>query len=178
VPYSLFLYADDKKNLSFSKTELIEQLTELEFISSSVDSLNLQAGNNLMDFITFLGCSPSLKLGEVESTIKVHFFNRITGLGGESIETIRYPGCKHPIPDPALLLKQFPATTNWQCKDCGLKGETKTINWRKSAGFSNLFIEIKHIFPKEAVPSDKLLNTLHSYTQQQWKWFYSKAIPD
>ncbi|MCK4710218.1 MAG: hypothetical protein KAU21_16495 [Gammaproteobacteria bacterium] len=173
--YSLFLYAESANELTFSKAELINHLTELGFISSSANSLNLYAGNKLMDFITFLGCSPALKLGEIESTIKIHHFKQLTGLGGESIETIRYPTCKHPIHDPAKLLKSFTETASWQCPNCELKGEIDAINWRKSAGFSKIFIEVSQIFPKEAVPSDKLLEALHTFTKYNWKWFYSKA---
>ena len=179
MTYSLFLYAESTTTApSYSAAELIDYLTELEFISSSVDSTNLQPGNKLMDFITFLGCSPSLKVGEVESTIRIHYFKQITGLGGEAIETIRYPTCKHPVDDPVLLLKSFPETSNWQCPVCGLEHKTNTINWRKSAGFSHVFIEVSQIFPKEAVPSDKLLGALQTFTNINWKWFYSKASPD
>ncbi len=171
--FSLFLYAENSKQSDISKTQLINYLTELNFISSQTSSLTLSAGSKLMDYITFLGCSPSLQLGDIESPISIHQFNEVVGLGGESIETIRYPGCKHPVTNPVKLLKSYPDNDSWQCPNCDLEGKTNEIQWRKTAGFSNIFIEINHIFPKEAVPSDKLLSCLNDFTKCQWQWFYS-----
>jgi hypothetical protein len=105
----------------------------------------------------------------------VHAFERVCGLGGESIQAIRFPGCKHPISDPATLLSDHAPDDHWQCPDCGQQGAMHSINWRKTAGFAKIFIEVTPVFPGEAIPSDKLLNLLHSFTGSSWNWFYSKS---
>lgn len=128
-----------------------------------------------MDYITFLGCSPALKLGELEPSITIHRFRHSTGLGGDSVTTIRYPGCKHPVEDTAARLSPNPEYNHWTCPVCGQQGKNSEINWRKTAGFSNLFIEVTHIFPNEAIPSDKLLCQLKTLTQLNWLWFYSRS---
>lgn len=177
MSYSLFLFADSPVDSFVTKAGLIDYLSDMEFLVGNSSSRQLLLpGNQLMDFITFLGCSPSLKMGELESTIRLHLFAQETGLGGDSIVTIRYPLCKHTVQKPQQLIRDYPEKPDWVCNSCGNQGAIKDINWRRSAGFSTIFIEISSIFPKEAVPSDKLITALSSYTKSQWNWFYSKTI--
>jgi hypothetical protein len=128
-----------------------------------------------MEYINFLGCSPSLSSGEIESSLYLHGFKFLTGLGGESIETLRYPVCKHPVDNPAHLLASISSKLDWTCPECGNQGKIEGINWRKSAGISCFFIEISHIFPKEAIPNDSLLQKLNQCTDSRWSWFYSRS---
>lgn len=173
MSFSLFLYAEYSTDLDLSKAQLTDYLEKISFISCPTDSVTLPVGRKLMDYITFLGCSPALQRGEIESSITIHYFNQLTGLGGKSITTIRYPGCKHPVHEPERLIRSYPKEESWKCPVCGIEGKTDQIQWRKSAGFSTVFIEISQIFPKEAIPSDKLLNALTEFTDHHWQWFYS-----
>jgi len=175
MSFSLFLYAENSRDFHLSNAQLIGFLDEIDFISIQTGSQQLPVGSKLMDYITFLGCSPALQRGEIESGINIHHFNQLTGVGGKSIQTIRYPGCKHPVHEPENLVTSYPEVEKWKCPMCGNEGKTEQIQWRKSAGFSTIFIEISQIFPKEAVPSDKLLNALHKFTNLHWQWFYSST---
>jgi len=177
MSYSLFLYSEYPVEDTVTVPLLTDYLTELNFLSYTGESQSLLPGRNLMDYITFLGCSPSLKLGDFESTIRLFHFESKTGLGGESIETIRYPDCKHPLENSTKLLTDYSEQNFYKCPVCGSSGKIDTINWRKTAGFSNLFIEISQIFPKEAIPADKLLDSLKTLTGTNWKWFYSRSTP-
>ncbi len=174
MSYSLYLYADECAENVISVEKLIEKLCAIEFLKTNSQSSYI-AGDQLMDYITFLGCSPSLKLGEFNSTINFYHFDKVTGMGGSSIETIKYPGCKHSVKQPASLVSDISKQPNWLCPVCGQQGKIKDINWRKSAGFSNIFIEISQIFPKEAIPSDKLTGILEEISKTKWKWFYSTS---
>ncbi|MBC8211515.1 MAG: hypothetical protein H8E21_10650 [Gammaproteobacteria bacterium] len=173
--YSLFLYPHVTAESRIIKSELIDTLAELDFLQRSESSQQLSGGPQLMDFITFLGCSPALESAEIRSVILLHQFDQINALGGEAIDAIRYPGCKHLLRNSADLISDYPALTLWICPECGQQGAVEDINWRKSAGFSTLFIEISPIFPKEAIPSDRLLSVLNETTQSSWHWFYSKS---
>lgn len=173
--YSLYLYPEVAENKPVLKSELSTYLVEHQLATPSNTIDVLDPGQQLMVYINFLGCSPSLSSGESTTSIKIHQFEGISAMGGQSVETIRYPGCKHPVNEPAMLLNNYPLKEKWSCNQCGKEGRLDQINWRKSAGFSTLFIEITSIFPKEAIPTEKLLNLLHNFSQSNWSWFYSSS---
>lgn len=154
---------------------LVKNLIEHQVVSEVNDKLYFEPGNKLMDYINFLGCSPSLRSGELDSIITLHHYPEIRGMGGESIETLRYTGCKHAIENPSALITGYPQQRQWTCPQCKHQGQIEQINWRKSAGFACLFFEISGIFPKEALPTDALLALLKESTLSEWQWFYSKS---
>ena len=180
--YSLYLYPhlsqEGVVSLSLKKSAIIKSLIDNFIIEYQESTLNrYSAGKRLMEFITFLGCSPSLSDGEIEPEININDYNQITGVGGDSINTLRFPACKHIIKEPTTLLEQSINHPYWQCPECSNEGHIDRINWRKSAAFSSLFIEIAPIFPKEAIPTDALLSLLNKSSQLDWAWFYSKSSP-
>ena len=150
-------------------------LAEIELIQRLDNGDVFEPGARLMEYINFLGCSPTLRSGDTECQIRLHYFNEVTGMGGESLEAIRFPGCGHVIREPGKLLKICHLDRSWTCPECESTGKINNINWRKSAGFSRLFIEISSIFPREALPSDKLLDLLKLYAPADWRWFYSAS---
>ena len=180
MEYSLYLYPEIEPPLAqpINLEVLSTHLQQINFIASMRQNNSGSPGAKIMDFITFLGCSPALQRGEIESLIRFHQRDHIFALGGESIVALRYPGCKHLIQHATELLARYPEHTSWQCPECGRQGEMEAINWRQSAGFSTLFIEVTRIFPREAVPSDKLLVRLREQTGLQWRWFYSLSQAD
>jgi len=175
VTYSLFLFEKDSVNSEDKTKELTHCLSAIQFSTHWSQSYSSQPGPNLMEYINFLGCSPTLSSGQIESTLRLHVFKSLTGLGGESIETLRFTGCKHPIINAAQLLRDFSSQPRWFCAECNNNGNIEQINWRKTAGISHNFLEISNIFPKEALPTDSLLDSLQRCTQSEWSWFYSRS---
>ena len=173
--YSLYLHPLSSSDGALLVTRLWQKLQQLGIAGENLGPDHYQAGSSLMEYVTYLGCSPSLRSGEIESTLRIHGFDQPTAMGGESVDAIRYPGCKHRLTDAADLLRAFPAEKMWQCPECGNQGTLEQINWRKSAGFAQLFLEISAIFPKEAIPSDRLLSVLHELSGVDWVWFYSRS---
>ena len=95
MSYSLFLYPEAGSSCTIKKLELKDFLIRHQFcasIENMENAVTLTGGRQLMDYITFLGCSPALESGGTASTISLHAFDRISGLGGESIQTIRFSG--------------------------------------------------------------------------------------
>ncbi len=171
--YSLYLYEHLLSSNKNTTKPIDQYLVELELADISSSNI-LKPGPKLFDFFTFLGCSPTLfNTEQKEQSVKIHQFNKPTGLGGKSIETIRFPRCKHIIKNPNSIISDYPS--KWSCQECNNSGNPDDISWRKSAGFSKTFIEIRNIFPKEAIPNDKLLETLASFTASEWGWFYSES---
>ena len=176
MSYSLFLYATAPLVDDLTADAIVDWLTLQGLIRSGQTAPPFTADERLMEFINYLGCSPILTAGGIEAALLVHRFERLTGLGGDSVVTLRYPGCGHVIEDPARLLQAGdPERCAWRCAECGNEGLAQDINWRKSAGFSNCFIEISGIFPKEALPNDALLRGLADLSGSDWQWFYSRS---
>lgn len=175
MSYSLYVYPEVPDYRANLKSSLQDFLIEYQLAAPSSQAEVLEPGEQLMAYINFLGCSPSLTSGELHTHVYIHRFEHLTALGGQSVETVRYPGCKHPVDEPLRLLNDFSSEDKWLCPVCGNQGTIQQINWRKSAGFSTIFIEITSIFPREAIPTDKFLSLLHSFNQSSWLWFYSRS---
>jgi len=175
MQYSLFVYPQHEHR-PFHYAELEQFLIQQHFVERADTAKGLSPGPRLMEFITFLGCSPALSSGDFESDIRLWLFDSVTGMGGHSIEALRFPRCKHVIKNPDPLLDQ-PSTGQWQCHDCANHGQLAEINWRKSAAFADCFIEVAGIFPKEAIPSASFINLLTTFSESDWGWFYSQTTP-
>jgi hypothetical protein len=174
MSFSLFLYATTPITPERA-AGLIEFLSRVGLIHlSDTESGTFPSGPQTMHLITYLGCSPSLAAGENPSKVHIHLFPEITAMGGDSVETLRFPGCKHRIENAAELLS-LPPHERYRCQQCGQQGRIEAINWRRSAGYSECFIEITSVFPKEALPSELLLDQLASYSAVTWDWFYSRT---
>lgn len=178
--YSLYLHPkvnlSERARTTTDTPKLIRTLLSKQVVKSQQSSLlTFSTDVSLMEFVTYLGCSPIQGSEHSNSLLHVHTFSQITGLGGESIVTLRYPSCKHAIKNAAQLIKEYPEKTLWKCPECCNSGHIDQINWRKSAGFADCFIEITSIFPKEAIPNDVFLNLLKWCNGLDWTWFYAKS---
>ncbi len=170
MDYSLFLHPR-KAHAEIDRQGLLKELKAIGFLQPDPSSAT-RPGPKLMEFITYLGCSPALSSGGIEASVKLHSFDTPFWLGGEAIDRLRFPGCGHVIDSGAALIEQGDP---WQCPECGNHGDLASIGWRRSAARARLFIEISPIFPREAVPSDALLDRLQQVSGQPWRWFYSRS---
>ena len=85
------------------------------------------------------------------------------------------PRCRKPEPHwkPALQAwQQGKQGPEWECQSCGFRGSLSDLVFRKSAGFGRTFLEIRGIYPSEAVPGSVLLDTLASLTGGPWTTIY------
>ena len=171
MEYSLYLYALQRP--AISARALLEKLAQIDFVAANESTQTYLPGAKLMDYITFLGCSPALQRGEIEPVIRLHSADKVFAMGGEPVETLRYPGCKHPLKNTSDIIHHF--DQRWVCPQCQNEGGFCDINWRKSAAISQMFIEVTRVFPKEAVPADKLLKYLEQTGGTDWNWFYSRS---
>lgn len=62
---------------------------------------------------------------------------------------------------------------SFSCPYCSQEHFHQKINWRRKAGFSNFFIEIRGVFESDAIPSDELLQILSGLTNSKWGYFYA-----
>ncbi len=171
--FSLFLHPGDV-GATVDRPRLIKELEAAGFLQTEPLSAAIRPGPRLMEYITYLGCSPALSSGGVEAAVRLHHYDRPVWIGGEAIDRLRFPGCGHAIASGAALIEQG---DSWQCPECGNHGDLASVGWRRSAARARLFIEISPIFPREAVPSDALLERLRQASGSAWQWFYSRGLP-
>lgn len=169
--YSLYLYDTAIHDDIYTKNELKTLLKNINLLKNNNGIFT--PADQFMNLITFLGCSPNIKL-ESKTFILTQVNTQLTAYGGDSIENIVCPKCKTKITNPFELISNFSEQKIWKSNCCHNTIEVQKINWRKSAAFSQAFIQINNIFPKEAIPSDQLLKQLSEFSQSSWNYFYSK----
>jgi hypothetical protein len=172
----LLLYAKEANTLPHDLTQLTQLLYNIGLLDKPFlwqDKSLYTVGFNFLQLIHFLGCSPSIETTPSEKTsfCFVQF--------GDILPHIQFiQGLKHILPRCPHCRKnihreepiQFDAL--WQCSQCNKKTKVQQLNWRQSAGFSRFFITINNVFQYEAVPSDRLMNTLEQYSHCTWDYFY------
>jgi hypothetical protein len=172
---SLFLHP--KKYSSLDMPLFVSELKNIELISNAIKirDNHFYTGEKFLDYVVYMGCAPNIQFKESSDNkkfcfIKIHHHNQNQLIVSKTqIKSPQCPECKKPI-------------KNWQdkvtdttlfCEHCDTTANIENCNWRKMGGFSNLFIEITDIFPKEAIPQQLLLDKLSKITQTDWLYFYS-----
>ena len=172
---SLFLHPE--QNSSQNTSSFITALQNIELISNTINSQDkhFHVGEKFLDYVAHMGCAPNIQFKESPNNenfcfIKIHYHDQNQLIVSKiQAKPPQCPECKKPI-------------KNWQdkitdttlfCEHCDTTTNIENINWRKMGGFSNLFIEITDIFPKEAIPQHFLLDKLSKITQTNWLYFYS-----
>ena len=151
------------------------------------------AGEQFLQLITFLGCSPAIELelpGDAAARASACATGQVCHIrlsgtghglcfrGNEQMTAPRCPTCRQPVTNWAGLIETWrsnPAETDWECDHCGHRGRLYDLNFRKSAGFGHTFIEIRGIHPSEAVPVTALLDALEELIGCRWKTLYIKG---
>ncbi len=148
-------------------------------------------GEHFLQLIIFLGCSPMIELQPPSDpvTLAADSANgKFCHVFLSSSETLRFrsdphtpvprcPACRTPQADWQSRLQAWrddPVHSDWHCRQCGATGDITGLSFRKTAGFGRSFVEIRGIYPSEAVPAETLLNTLKSLTHGDWSTLYIK----
>jgi len=131
-------------------------------------------GEKYLDYIAYMGCAPSIQF-EAGSNNEKFCFIKIHQLPESQLihsrKQARAPHCP----------RCNKAVKNWQdkktaasihCDLCDNTSGIEAFNWRKMAGYAQLFIEITDIFPKEAIPQQILLDKLADISDVEWLYFY------
>ena len=149
------------------------------------------AGEQFLQLISFLGCSPSIELKPPQDTATLEQAvtqGRFCHVVPECGATLRFranqqtrpprcPNCGQRASDWQAHVRRWqdnPAETQWSCPACGRRGELTDWDFRKAAGFGKVFVEISGIYPAEAIPSEALLLALSRLTGGSWRYMYIK----
>jgi hypothetical protein len=188
---SLYL-CPEQHDLSIKDREaLISDLREIKLIAAGFNlpgihtketESSFYSGEKFLDYIAYMGCSPAIQFepgspegGEHEGSrfchIRIHHFEPaelIHNMGPQAKAPL-CPSCKKPVKD----WQAARSGSQILCPSCSSAANIQDYNWRKNAGFAQLFIEITDIFPKEALPQQLLLDRLRDITGTGWQYFYS-----
>jgi hypothetical protein len=149
------------------------------------------AGERFLQLVSFLGCSPAIELDPPDDPVTLALDSaagKFCHVFLSSTETLRFrsapgappprcPACHAPLAHWQTLLQAWqanPADGDWLCEHCGHTGRITALGFGKSAGFGRSFVEIRGIYPSEAVPGETLLKALQSLTGGDWSILYSK----
>jgi hypothetical protein len=156
---------------------LLKELRVLGLIGAPLDQNQAHLlGETFMQLITFMGCSPFIRVEPDES--------------GEPFCHLQVDG---PFPEPKLLVgkNSLPPRckacrkriTDWQkslgqhapCPHCGHQQDPASYDFKQSAGFGRFLLKIENIFPQEAIPTPRLLDTLQQASNDApWHYFYQQ----
>jgi len=173
---------------AFESDSLIESLRNIGFISEAMDfhgQCHYRPGEDFLQLVTFLGCSPVVSLGEPGITGDDFCHIAIPSprrtpivVAGKNAKPPRCPHCRQPDRDWHRQFETGQAVEKqWVCPNCGHTAPAHQLKWRQSAGIARTFIVIWGIFEGEAVPSDQLLSTLEKVSGGPWTYFYYAGEP-
>ena len=181
---SLFL-SPEQPQTDFSDIDALKKcLHELGLMSirsTGRDTDSYLCGESFAQMITFMGCSPHLVFeppadgSDQYCHIRLHHFSEITLLTGQQTAPPRCPACRFRISDWRNMADDWRSetpTSSWQCPNCKKKSAAYELDWRQSGGAGRVFIEIRNIFPGEAVPVDQLMAKLEEISGEKWRYFY------
>jgi len=139
------------------------------------------AGEQFLQSVTFMGCSPFIELepagddGEDFCFIRLHIFQTPQLIFGRLTRPPKCPHCKKPLlhqpGDIARMLKAG-ETADLECARCKKPSSARDVLWRRDAGVGRVFVEITSIFPGEAVPVGGFMQQFEQLTGSPWKYFY------
>ena len=172
--------------------QLASELQAIQLIGDAValdNGLFYPTGEQFLQHISFLGCAPMIELEpptdptalSVDSAagkfchVFLHSSTSLCLRADRQCPAPRCPKCRQPFTDWRTALSNFqqnPALTDWNCTGCGFNGRLTELAFRKGAGIGHTSIEIRGIYPSEAVPTDALLNRLQCLSGGPWRTIY------
>ncbi len=129
-------------------------------------------GPEYLNLITYLGCSPHIALGENEGATTIRLggiFDAPQFVRGENLKLPRCPRCRKVLENAEI--SDSPDVSLY-CKCCGYGSSIHDFDWRHSAAFGRIFIEISNVFESEAVPGEELAGCLNQATGEVWDYSY------
>ena len=148
-------------------------------------------GEHFLQHISFLGCSPMIELEPPADPatlpaasaagkfchVFLHCSRSLSLHADPQCPPPRCPECRQPLTEwrsAFNALQHNPTLTGCHCASCGFDSQLTDLLFRKAAGIGHTFIEIRGIYPSEAVPTDGLLNRLARISGGPWRTIYIK----
>jgi len=173
---SLFICPKDPDWFPEQPELLVNQLLRLDLVDDGIENTQLQfyVGTKFLDYINFMGCSPAISFKPDKDNksfchLKLHFYNDPRFI--QTIKQARAPHCPH-CKKTCPQWHQQTDFQSWNCPHCKQSAAAWNYDWRHSAGFARVFLEITDIYPREAQPQPSLLSALKEKNGIDWDYFY------
>lgn len=155
---------------------LIDALDAIEMIDKNIPNTSdcFFTGNQFLNYITFLGCAPTIQFDATHDKPDFCFIRLLSSKAIKMIHTrslSRPPHCPH-CKKAVKQWQDYSIAALWNCPHCNKTAHAHEYDWRRTAGFARIFIAITDIYPKEAIPQPSLLEKLASLTHIEWDYFY------
>jgi hypothetical protein len=173
----LLLHPHDPDAPLPSRAALLQALAEIGLLGAPLgedEAAGFLVGEQFLQSITFMGCSPFIQL---EPPADGGGFCHLALLGPYAEPRLLHGRNTRPPPCPSCGKRM----EGWReqlaqgvigCTHCGSQTPLSRLTWRRNAGFGRCFLEIRHLFPGEAVPVDGLLLHLEAFGAGPWDYFY------
>jgi uncharacterized protein Usg len=157
----------------------VHALQAIGLVAQKIDTSKTEqhyfTGERYLDYIAYMGCAPSIQF-EASDDKENFCFIKIHQLSAPQLihsqKQARAPHCPH-CNKPVKNWQDKKIESRIHCDSCNTTSNIENFNWRKMAGYAQLFIEITDIFPKEAIPQQSLLDKLANINNVNWHFFYS-----
>ncbi|MCG6966849.1 MAG: hypothetical protein LJE59_10075 [Chromatiaceae bacterium] len=182
---SLFLAPVDPR--SAPELASIQQvLLDLEVIARPLGPQTYAAGEGFSRQVVYAGCSPYLVMqppsdGSLQFChVALHGPFALPRLvTGPNTPKPRCPACRASLADWRTQLQDWLAGgAEVHCGTCQRKWSPHRLDWRGHAVSGRVLVELRNVFPGEATPSDKLINTLSERTGEAWRYAWAGCLVD
>ncbi len=169
--------SDKPQNISLIR----QAIQDIGLIAEEFDDSKYYTGNTFLSLLSFLGCSPNINVspkdGDNYCYIKIsNITDRAEILGHTRSVIPRCPYCKYKFKNWQSINNYKFAKTIIDCPECNTSLKISDLKWRLEGGYGLFYISIINIHPHEAVPSEKLLQTLEQTTGFAWHYFYTNNL--
>ena len=176
---SLFLHPVDAET-ACPRDRLAETLAGAGMLGAPYDGREnaFLVGERFLQLVTFMGCSPHIELDPPGGNsddfchVLIHTYAVPRLMVGSNTRAPRCPVCGKPGAVAAAALARRDPALPVPCDHCGTRNPVASLKWRRDAGFGRLFVEVRSVFPGEAVPVEGLFRTLAETTGGPWNYFY------
>lgn len=151
---------------------LADMLRDIGLTGAEREANFFSSGPQYLGLVTYLGCSPQIELGEDANATTIRLrgiFSAPQFLHGGNLKPPRCRQCRKALEKTGCLLV---AGEKLCCDYCGHCGQPHEFDWRRSAAFARVFVEISNVFESEAVPAEKLTACLEQASGETWDYSY------
>lgn len=162
-----------------ARASLLDALRDMGLAGAELDAGGdiYAAGERFLDLVSFMGCSPHVDFEPPAPGSEAFCHLALLGPWPEprlflGVNTVapHCPQCGARIAHWRARLKR--ARDRITCPRCHQSTPAWGLRWRRFGGAARTAVEVRNVFPKEALPAPELLAGLARVTGGDWGYFY------